>query len=135
MSLKGAFLARLKASTVSTLVAGRITWGGRPETGKLPAIVLSKVAPGREWTHEGPNPLVNPWVQVDIWGPSDTVTPIAEALQIEMERLDDATAGGWTFKPPAMLVGDQGPAPEDLTGGGQAYRIIHEYRFYAQPAE
>jgi hypothetical protein len=137
MDLQAALRARLKAvAALNTPTGGRIDWGTRPVNTGLPALVLTKVAPGQEWTHEGPNALVRPWVQVDIWAASglDAAT-LAGALQAEMQRLDPVTVGGWLFLPPGTLENDQWPGPEDLDGGGRAHRVIHEYRFYAQPAE
>jgi hypothetical protein len=136
MDLQSAFRARLKANaTITALVGTRVDWGDRPSSSALPAIVLTKVSPGREWTHGGPDPLVNPRVQIDIFGASTAqISPIASALQSEMEREDDVTVGGWTFHPPGMLQIDQWPGPEDLIGGGKAYRIIQDYSFWARPS-
>jgi hypothetical protein len=135
MDLQAAFRARLKAvSGLNTPTSGRIEWGTRPQGTGLPALVLTKVAPGQEWTHDGPDALVRPWVQVDIWAANNaSAATLAAALQAEMQRLDPVTVGGWTFLPPGTLESDQWPAPEDLAGGGQAYRVIHDYRFWARP--
>lgn len=137
MDLQAAFRARLLAnSTINTLTGGRVSWGGRPQATALPAIVLTKAAPGQEWTHDGPDALVRPWVQFDIWSSTyPSGAAIAEAVQAEMQRLDRVTVGGWHFDAPGELINDQWPGPEDLVGGGTAYRIIHDYRFYAQPEE
>lgn len=136
MDLQAAFRARLLANaTIASLSGGRVSWGDRPTSTALPAAVLTKVSPGRGWTHEGPDPLVNPRVQIDLYGASFAqIGPIAAALQAEMERDDAVTVGGWTFHPPGMLQIDQWPGPEDLLGGGKAYRIMHDYSFWARPA-
>jgi hypothetical protein len=136
MDLQAAFRARLLGNpTIANLTGGRISWGDRPSSTGLPAIVLTKVSPGRAWTHEGADPMVNPRVQVDIYGATfASVGPIAAAVQAEMEREDRATVGGWKFVPPALLENDVWPGPEDLIGGGKAYRVMHDYSFWAQPA-
>lgn len=137
MDLQAAFRARLKAvSGLNTPTAGRIEWGGVSSGSPRPYLRLTKVFPGREWTHDGPNPLVNPRVQIDIIAETGAKAGVlAAVLQAEMERLDEVTVGGWTFVPPALLQIENGPEPEDLNGGGQAYRILHDYSFFAHPQD
>lgn len=133
MDLQAALRARLKAAT--GLTTTKIEWGDVPQLSALPYLRLTKVSPGREWTHDGPDALVNPWVQIDIFAASNaSAATLSAAVQAEMERLTDTTVSGWIFKPPGMLVGDQWPGPEDLSGGGKAYRVTHDYRFWARPA-
>lgn len=135
MTLPGAFRARLLANAPLAGLVSKIAWGGLPQSTALSYMRLTKVSPGREWTHEGPIALVNPRVQIDVWASTDVgAQAIADALQAEMERLTPVTVGGWTFRPPGMILLDNGPEVEDLAGGTSAYRIIHDYRFWAQPA-
>lgn len=136
MDLQGAFRSRLLANGAISSLANKIAWGGLPEKTQLPYIRLTKVFPGREWTHDGPNALVNPRVQIDIFGVSSAQSSaLAAAVQAEMERLSEVTAGGWTFVPPGTIEIENGPDPEDLSGGGQAYLTIHDYSFFAHPQE
>jgi hypothetical protein len=134
MDLQAAFRARLLTNTTFAGLVTKVAWGGVPEKTSLPYIRLTKSSAGREWTHEGPNPLVNPRVQIDVFAASERdLGPIAAALQDEMERLTPVDAGGWTFLPPGVIELDEWPGVDDMNGGGQAYRVIHDYRFYAQP--
>lgn len=134
MDLQAAFRARLLANGTFAGLVTKVAWGGIPQTTALPYIRLTKSGAGREWTHAGPNPLVRPRVQIDVFAANErSLGPIAEALQAEMERLDTVTAGGWAFLPPGLIEIDEWTGDEDLTGGGRAYRLIHEYTFYAQP--
>lgn len=135
MNLQDAFRARLLDSgALTALVDDRIYWGKRPQNAALPALVLTKVAPGQEWTHSGPDDLINPWVQIDIYGDSlPSVSSVASALMAEMQRIDAVTAGGWKFTPPAILTNDQWPEGETLPQGGSRYRIMHSYRFWSRP--
>lgn len=136
MDLQAAILARLWPSGALSAAVNRAAWGGVPEKTTLDYLVLSKVDAGQQWTHSGPDQLVYPWVQFDIYGATrPRAAAIAAALQAEMQRLDRVTVGGWHFDPPAELINDQWTGPETLVGGGEAYRIMHEYRFYAQPEE
>lgn len=136
MSLRPAIRSRLLANgTITALVGSRVDWGLRPEKSALPAIVLTKAAPGQDWTFKGPDPLVRPWVQFDCYGATQVSSlAVADALQAEMQRVTEVTAGGWTFLPPGLLVSDDGPTPEDLVGGGVGFRIRHDYQFWAKPA-
>ena len=133
MNLGDAFRARLLANaTINSASGGKIAWDDR--TG-LPALVLTKVAPGREWTHAGPDALVNPRVQIDSYGSTrPQALALADAVQAEMERLDAVTAGGWVFTPPAFIENDLSRGAQDLPGGGKAYLITHDYTFRAKPA-
>lgn len=136
MDVQAAFRARLKAvAALNTPTAGRIDWGTRPQNTALPALVLTKAAPGRDWTHTGPDVLIQPRFQIDIYAASNaSAAALSTALQGEMERLTPVTVGGWTFLPPGALINDQWPGPEDLPGGGQAYRVTHDYYVWARPA-
>lgn len=135
MELQDAFRSRLLAAgALTALVDDRVHWGKRPQNGALPALVLTKVAPGQDWTHDGPDSLVNPWVQIDVYGASlPSVSSVASALQAEMQRIDIVNVEGWKFLPPATLEGDQWPEAQDLAKGGSSYRIMHSYRFWARP--
>ena len=134
MGLQGALRARLLANaTINTASGGKVAWDER--TG-LPGIALYKVAPGRAWTHDGPNPLVNPRVQIDCYGSTPAqAQALASAVQTEMERLDPLTAGGWTFMPPGQINVDISREPQELPGGTKAYLVTQDYSFWAQPAE
>ena len=134
MDLKGALRARLLANaTISSASGGLVRWD---ERAGLPALALYKVAPGQGWTHDGPNPLVNPRVQMDSYGRTGPeAQALADAVQAEMQRLDVVTAGGWVFLPPALLLVDLSREPQDLPGGTKAHLVTHDYSFWAQPAE
>lgn len=135
MDLQAAFRARLLGNSAIAALTTKIAWGGLPQSATLPYVRLTKAGPGREWTHEGPIPLVNPRVQIDVFGANAAqASALAAAIQAEMERLDPVTAGGWEFLPPGMIALDRGPDVEDMAGGGQTHRIMHDYSFWAQPA-
>lgn len=136
MDLQAAFRARLNAvAALNTPTGGRIEWGQAPQGAPLPYLVLTKATPGREWTHDGPDALVSPLIQIDVYAASNpNAASLAGALQAEMERLDAVTAGGWKFLPPGFLENDRWPGPEDLPGGGKAFRISQDYRVWARPA-
>lgn len=136
MDLQAAFRARLKAvAALNTPTGGRIEWGQVPQGAPLPYLVLTKATPGRDWTHDGPNALVRPRIQIDIYADGNAkAATLASALQAEMERLDDVIAGGWKFSAPAFLVTDRWPGPEEQPGGQVVFRIGQDYELWARPA-
>lgn len=135
MNLQEAYRARLLANATLAGLVTKIAWGGLPQKTLLPYLRLAKAGAGRAWTHSGPDATVSPRVQIDIYAANERdLIPITEALQAEMERLDRTTAGGWTFYPPGLIENDIWPGAEDMTGGGTAYRAIHEYTLWAAPA-
>jgi hypothetical protein len=136
MDLQEALHARLIASSpLNTLIGNSIHWGLRPQGRPLPAIVLTKVAPGQEWTFSGPGVALNPWVQLDYWGEDyPTLSTIVEAAQAEMQRLTRVTIGGWTFYPPALLLSEQWPGVEQQKDGTKPHRVTQDYRFWVRPA-
>lgn len=135
MDLQGAFRARLLANATIAAHVTKIAWGGLPQKTALPYLRLTKAATGQEWTHDGPDPLLHPWVQIDIFAaPSSEVGVIVRAIEAEMQRLDNVTIEGWSFLPPGIVVRDFGPELQELPGGGQAFLISQDYRFWAVPA-
>ena len=135
MDLQGAYRARLLANGALAGLVTKIAWGGLPQATVLSYLRLTKAGAGRSWTHSGPDPLVNPRVQVDVYAATEAALgPIGAALQGEMERLDRVTVGGWQFLPPGIIINEIWQGPEDLIGGGTAYRLIHEYSLWASPA-
>lgn len=136
MDLQAALRARLIANgAIGAFAATRVYWGIRPQNSPLPAIVLTKVAPGQSWTHAGPDALVNPWFQADYYAADQAgVAALAAAAQAELQRTEAVEAGGWTFIPPSILVAERWPGVEPLEDGAMPYRILHEYRLWARPS-
>jgi hypothetical protein len=135
MDLQEALYARLIASgPLNALIGSSIHWGLRPQGRPLPAIVLTKVAPGQEWTYSGPGVTLNPWVQFDYYGDDyPSLSPIAAAAQAEMQRLTRVIIGGCIFMPPAVLVSEQWPGITPLQDGTKPHRVTQDYRFWAMP--
>jgi hypothetical protein len=60
--------ALLADAGVSAIVAGRVSWGARPQASALPAIILHVVSAPMDHTHRGRTELVGHLVQIDCWG-------------------------------------------------------------------
>lgn len=135
MDLQEALHARLIASgPLNALIGSSIHWGLRPQGRPLPAIVLTKVAPGQEWTYSGPGVTINPRVQFAYFGDDyPSLSPIVNATQAEMQRLTRLTISGWTFLPPAALVTEVWPDVVQLQDGTKPHMVIQQYSFWAKP--
>lgn len=126
MGMEEALVARLKAAA-----GGKVAWGERPRTGGLPVDTLAYVAPGREWTHDGPARLDRARVQIDTWaetGPAALAR--SRTILAAMEAAD--SDHGWGFHP-AQLEMRSGPEPDDLDGGGKVWRVMQDFTFYHEP--
>lgn len=124
--MEEALVARLTA--VATPAGDRVSWFERVRGDALPALTLTKVSPGREYTHDGPDGLDGPRVQIDSWaatpedaaGLSRAVLPVMEA---------GADVGGVRFHP-AELVGETWLAEGEQDGGAPIYRVMQDFIFY-----
>jgi len=126
--MEEALVARLKAAAG---VGGVVAWGELPRAGALPSTMLTFIAPGREWTHEGVVGLERSRVQIDSWAATSVVAlAAARAVLAEMETA--VTIAGVVFEP-AQLEGRMGPEPDDLTGGGKVWRVMQDFTFYHEP--
>lgn len=134
MAMEEDLVARLAAATaISAIQGNRASWFERPRSGGLPATVLTKVSPGRDYLLEGAaDGLDGPRVQFDFYAETDpAAAALARATLAEMEQ--PATAGGTIFHA-ATLESELWLPPEDMDGGGKAYRVMMEFQIYHQPA-
>lgn len=140
MPMEEDLVARLAGvAPIAAIFGTRVSWFELPRSAGLPAIMLSMVYPGEDWTHAGPMGLVNPRVQFDVWGLDDTsVATGARLIKAEMQRLDPVTIGDTEFLPPAIVEGSQ-PMRDQIGGtesleGVPAYRWMLDISFFCQPA-
>jgi hypothetical protein len=127
-------VARLIAAPpVAALCGERWSWFGRQRGDSVPAGSLTKISPGREWTHDGPDQLDRPRVQIDIWAASDLAcAAAARAVRDEMEQ---ARIAGSTKFHPAQLSGEGWDEEVDAAqagglGGERLFRIRMDFLFY-----
>lgn len=128
-------LTRLNAVAGLSSLGGRIAWFERPRksTPEFPALVLTFVSPGREWTHDGPDDLERPRVQFDLYGPSPAaLRTLFKTLRTEMERMPHVDIGTTRFHPAALDSQRDMPA-EDLTDGVRIFRISADFQFFHEP--
>lgn len=129
MIMEEALVARLAAApAVAAVVGSRISFFGRQREDILPALMLTTIDPGREWTHAGPDWLDRAMVQFDCWGSTPAqVVALKTALRDVLEIA--ATAGGIKFHP-AMLTSERWDEEVNPDGGQRLFRISLDYLFY-----
>lgn len=136
----------LAVAEIAALVGDRVSWFelARPDPGDtwsaaLPAILLTNAAPGQSWTHQGPNALINPRVQIDVYSEIDgTTEALADLIKAEMQRLDEVVAGDTRFLPPAPIH-IWNPHKDQIAGtealpGVPVFCWLIDLSFFCQPA-
>ena len=129
MAMEEALIARLAgAAGIAALAGSRISWAGRVRGDPLPCLVLHLIAPGRAWSHDGPDGLDHPRVQFDAWAATlDDALALARAVRGEMEQA--ASQDGVTFHP-AMLASAQWTDEGEQDGGSPLFRASQDFQFY-----
>lgn len=124
--MEEALVARLlAASAISAIVGGRVNWGERPQKEGLPAITLSVISPGRNYTHGGADDLASPRVQIDCWARTYlSAKSLARAVRDTLEP--PATQGAIKFSA-SFLDGERDLGPEDVGGGAKVFRISLDF--------
>lgn len=128
-ALRSRFLAD---GAVAALVGTRVTWIDRPQGSGLPAVTLQKITPGRDYTYGGASGSSSPMVQADCWGGTYAEAKALERAVIAMAERR-AVVGGVKFAP-SFVEAARDMAPEDLPGGGKAYRVSIDLIVWNNPA-
>lgn len=103
------------------------------------AVLLTAVGPGEGWTHTGVTGLVNPRVQIDVYGDKEAVvTALARTIKADLQRLDRVTIGGTIFQPPSTLnarfFDTQQIGGTDSGAGRKVYRVMQDFSLWAKQA-
>ena len=129
MAMEEALVERLTGAVAISAISGaRVSWFWfqRGETGAR--IALVKVSPGEFWTHQGPDGLPKPRIQIECRAET-AVAAMALSRAVIAEMHQAANVGSVRFHP-AQLVGerfiDEGKQP----GGSQFYRVSLDFLFY-----
>lgn len=124
-----ALIAKLLGNAALAALVASVSWDERPESGTLPAIVLTLVAPGRDYTHGGWDGLNETLVQFDVWGSEpDVVFQIAAAIPAAIEGVSQVA--GWEIGP-AFLEADV--ADRDELGGAPVFRRRQDWMIVNRP--
>lgn len=131
MSMDLALRARLIAQpSIASKVANgsAVSLDERPASLGFPAVVLTLVSPGEEWTHDGPDGLNLARWQFDYFGLEvPALIALRDAVHAEMQQLRDVD--GVRFHE-GMLLSSFATDPETLDGGQRVYRRLQEFEFY-----
>jgi len=129
MAFEEALVARLTgASAVSALVGSRVSFFGRQRADSLPTISLTKVSPGRQWSHDGPDNLDRARVQVDCWALTDTAALALSRAVLGV--LEVSATVGSTVLHPAMLDGESFDEELSAEGGARIFRVRQDFMIY-----
>jgi hypothetical protein len=132
MTMEADLLTRANAVAGLSPLGGRIAWFERPRlcTPEFPAMVLTLVSPGREWTHGGPDGLDRARVQMDFYGESpDQLRALFLVWRAELETMPHVDVAGTRFHPAALDTQRDMP-PEDLTDGTRIFRVSADFQFF-----
>lgn len=133
MAMEEALVSRLRLALRHLLAKDgfglpAVSWFGPVRGDALPSLSLTKISPGRSWTHSGPDGLDRPRVQFDCRARSETeVVALARALTAEMERTVEA--GGWRFHE-AEFDGERWISEGEQDGGQKLFRIQLDFLFF-----
>lgn len=140
MSMEADLVTFLAADSGVTAAVGTsggvksISWGLPIQGGVMPWLVLTMIAPGRDYTHSGTDGLDGPRIQLDALAETDVAAlALADAARaaIEAGGTVGTTGNGRKFHPGWLedrTTVDEG----NLEGGRPLYRIMQEFQFYHQ---
>jgi Protein of unknown function (DUF3168) len=127
--MEAALITRLNAvPAITGLTGDRISWFDRVRGDGLPALVLTQISPGREYTHDGPDELDRPRVRFDCWADDQvSAKALARAVLTTMESAADV--GDVRFWPAELQVARDLPEAEQ-DGGAALFRVQQEFLFF-----
>lgn len=129
MAMEEDLVARLVADAgVSAVVGAKVSWFDRRRADALPVLVLTKVSPGREYTHAGADGLDGPRVQFDCLGRTD-----AEALALKravVACMEPSATVGDTLFHNAFLEGETWISQGEQDGGEALFQLTLDFIFY-----
>lgn len=139
MAMEENLVTRLAADTaIDALIAKdgssnpAISWFGFQRGDGYPAIALTQITPGEDWTHTGPDGLDRPRVRADIRATSaDTAIALARAVISEMQTTPYVDTGTTRFHP-AMLDAERHIDLGEQDGGQVLFQIQLEFLFFHQ---
>lgn len=128
MTMRGDLRARLEADAgIAAIVGGAVSWFEKNRRNVYPAVILNGIDPGRDYTHQGPDGLDLPRVQIDSYG---TTAAQADALGLAVRAaMEPAQTFGSTAFGPGFLEGENTFAEGEQDGGQSLYRVSQDYTF------
>jgi hypothetical protein len=131
--------ARLLGLPALAAITDKVSWYDLPRGLWRAAVLLTDVAPGESWTHEGPMALANPRVQFDCYAEAEAdARTLGRIIKAELQRTDEVTIGETIFQPPAQL-NIRLRSREELAGSDsqparELYRVLQDFSFFTRPA-
>lgn len=131
MTMHGDLRMRLKDDAgVAAIVGDAVRWFEKNRTDSYPCVILNTIDAGRDYTHDGPDPLEYPRVQIDCYG---TTPAEADALSLVVRAAMEA-AGTWgaTRFGPGFLESENSFTEGEQDGGQRLTRLSLDFTFYHQ---
>lgn len=140
MGMEADLVALLSANAGISAAIGKagsapsISWGLPKQGWPWPALVISMIDPGRDYTHSGPDGLDGPRVQFDALAETDVAaTLLADAVRAAIEAGGTVGNTGNRRKfHPGWLEGRTTVDEGNLEGGKALFRVMQEFQFYHQ---
>ena len=138
MAMEGDLVALLGGNTDIAALIGKagtvptISWGLPRQGAPWPALVITMIAPGRDYTHSGWDGLDGPRIQIDALAETDVAAlALADAVLAAIEA--GGMGNGRKFEPGFQedrTTIDEG----NLEGGRPLYRISQDFLIYHKGA-
>lgn len=129
MAMEEALVTRMTgAAPIAALAATRVSWFWFQRNDAGTRIALSMISPGENWTHEGPDGLLHPRVQIDCRAETATVA-LALARAVTSEMHEAAEVSGVRFHP-AQKIAERFVDEGEQDGGKHFYRVSLDFLFY-----
>lgn len=122
----------LDAGPVAAIFGDKVHWGIAPQGTPLPYLILTKITPGREYTHDGADATGNPRTQFSAYG--NTAAEALAGLTAVRDLIEAPGIVGPVEFTPAIQASERGPIDEDLGGGRKAKRYDWDFFVWFTPA-
>jgi hypothetical protein len=117
--------ALLASAGVAALIGDRIAWGLRPQGQPLPAISLTRVTGGYDYTLAGRVPTTRSLVQIDCWaGSYADAKGLGRAVLVALDTLNVAPFQG-AFVEDERDDAEDTAAPQRASAGADRATEIH----------
>ena len=119
----------LANAAVKALVAQRVTWVMRPQGSPIPAVVLHRIAGGRDYTYGERESLTSPLIQIDCWGQTYAqAKALSRAVITALDSLSAPFQGA--FVQAERDTYERGDAPPTTSGTPDFFRTSLDVRVW-----
>jgi hypothetical protein len=136
MGFEADLVTRTVAIGLPGITADQVSWRERRARGILPAVVLHRISPGRDYTHDGANAFEEPRIQFTILGRSPAEVEAIEKVLVP--ALEAPATVGDTYFGNGFLNASPDLDPQEIEGGtdgaGKVFWRAPDFTLFHQPA-